>query len=244
MLTPANESGQEKAIKNYLLNTHTAIPGRLLDYDPETLTGTVQIDITDLYASDGDEPINLDWPPIPGCPVIFPGCTEEWSDTYPLAKNAQGMVIFSQRPTDDWYKGDGQTQVTPPIEDTQTEADAFFIPGVYPNGKTKPEANTTDRIIRHKSGDTKLVLKPGGQVEITATSKVSIIGPRLNVGSTTASTALAKATPTNDRLSALESKVNEIIAVAGAAGGLLLPGSVLPIVPGSSTASAKAFTND
>lgn len=204
---------------------HTASPGYIESYDPKKKTATVIIPITDFLEADGEEPTNLDWAPIPDCPVLF-FRAGGWSMTAPLKKGDPVLVIFCQRSIDEWFFSDGKTIVSPALTETHTESDCIVIAGLFPQKNKDGEANDTDLIISHTDSKVRLALKPGGVVDMTCT--------RLNIGAPSASGALAKATTADNNDTTIQVKVDILASLFG----------VPPIGALPSTASGKAFTND
>lgn len=208
-----------------LQGLHTAYPGTIEKYDPDTKTATVKINYSDFYQTEAQNPTNEDWPPIPDCPVVFPR-GGGWAFTFPLAKGDPVLVIFCERSIDEWFQGDGKKPVAPQLKTTHSESDAIVIAGLFPSQNKDGDANKTDAILSHKDGNTRLALKPGGHVDMTCT--------RLNVGASSASTALAKASTSDSNDTTIQTKVDILAAIFG-----IPPIGALP-----SAASGKAFTND
>lgn len=210
----------------------TAQPGATTEYDPDSKTISVKPVNVDHFRLDDGTTEALDYPEIPNVPVAFPR-GGGWAITWPLEQGDPVLLVCCQRSIDEWYNSDGKSPVTPEDIRSHDISDAIAIPGLFPKNNNQGEANEKDLIISHKDGRVKLVLKPNGEIEITGT-KFSFIGDRMNIGSTGASAALAKAQQTDSNFSDLVSGVNEVRTV------LALP----PILPPPTVASGKAYTND
>jgi hypothetical protein len=212
----------------------TAIPATVLSYNSELQTVSVKVPFEETYETEEGYELE-EWGEAHDVPVQFSSGGPA-SLTFPIAKGDQVLLICSCRSIDEWYEGDGSQQVEPRSLRMHDLSDAFAIPGIRTKANKLPsDAVSSDGWV-FKCGSTKLEGKSAGDFEATCSS--------FKIGSPSASTPLANANTVNSNISALETKVNLLISVSTASGGLIPPGSVLPIIPGLSTASAKAFTND
>lgn len=193
-------------------------------YDPKTKTATVTIPITDFYDTDGEEPLNLDWKPIPDIPVIF-FRAGGWSQTAPLKKGDPVLLLFCQRSIDEWFATDGKTTVSPGFINTHDEKDCLALAGLFPSKNNDGESDGENFIIAHKDGN---------QFYFTPKAEAAIVATKLLIGSKTAATALAKATTTDNNFTTLRTKLDLVCGFLG-----IPPIGTLP-----ATASGKAFTND
>lgn len=226
MLDQQSRAGLDKAVQARLRDINTCIPGRIVKFDPQKLTCTVQIDFVDYFRSDGPEPIRHDWQPIPDVPVIFTNCGGGFGDTFPLVKDDPVLVLFAQRSTQKWYAGDGKTEIAAPMLETHAAGDALVIAGLFASGAEKPEAHKNKRIIGHKDGKVRLALDKNGPADLTTS--------RLNIGDPNAGSALAKGPTTDNNLTLVQTKLDAVCAIFG-----IPPIGALP-----STGSSKAYTND
>lgn len=223
----STESSIRQIIDYALDNANTAIPAYVTKYNSATQTVDVQVPFLDIYEIDGQSTQQEHpWPELPDVPIVFPR-GGGWSITWPLSKGDNVLLVFAQRSIDDWWATNGQSKISPVDLRRQDISDAFAIPGP-PTDKTKLKADhvsATDLIIRHSDGT---------ELQIGKAGTVSITGSRLNIGSESASVALAKGQVTTDQINTLTTRVNTISAI------LSLP----PIVHVGTINSSKAFTND
>lgn len=210
----------------------TAIPATVLSYDSEQQTVSVKIPFSETYQTPEGYELE-EWGEAHDVPVQFSSGGPA-SFTVPIKKGDSVLLICSCRSIDEWWEGDGSQTVEPRSLRMHDLSDAFAIPGIRTKAKKLPADAVSPNGWVLKCGDTRIEGKESGEIDTTCS--------RINIGSPSASTALAKATTTDSRLGDLETKVNAIIASASANGGLVL--GVTPLTPGSSTASGKAFTND
>lgn len=175
---------------------HTISPGYIESYDPEKRTASVIIPFTDFYQTDGETPVNLDWAPIPDCPVWMLG-GGGFVVAPPLKKGDPCLVLFCQRDIDKWWESDGQTTVTPALVDTHTESDVIVLAGrLFPQQAIIGEADAESLQISHEDGLVHLKIKSDGEVQIKATN--------VRLGALDADKPLALAEPTETRLARLE----------------------------------------
>ncbi len=217
-----------RAIIDYALSqTNTSIPGYVERYDAGSQTADIVVPFVDYYESDGS--IEADaylWPVLRAVPVVFPR-GGGWSITWPLAARDNVLLVFSQRSIDEWWATDGSTEVSPLDLTAHGITGAFAIPGP-PTKQARLQGravNDADMILRHTDGT---------ELKLGRNKTVSLTADRLNIGSDSASTALAKGQVTEDHINAILARVNTLSAV------LSLP----PVVLTGSVKSGKAFTND
>jgi len=212
----------------------TAIPAVVTSYNMAEQTVNVLIPYEEAYeTAEGDE--TEPWGELHDVPVQF-SSGGPVSSTFPIEKDDQVLLVFSCRSIDEWYGSNGKQVIEPLSIRMHDVSDAFAIPGIRTKENKLPsDAVSADGWVL-KSGDSRIEAKKSGPIDTTCT--------RLNIGAPSASSALAKAPATDTRFSDIETKINLIISVSSASGGLIPPGSVLPLTPGASTASGKAFTND
>ena len=217
-----------RSIIDYALSqTNTAIPGYVERYDADTQTADITVPFVDYYEVDGLESSEaFIWPVLRSVPVVFPR-GGGWSITWPLSQGDNVLLVFSQRSIDEWWASDGRTEISPRDLEAHSITGAMAIPGP-PTKPTRLQGRAVsgpDLVIRHSDG-TELKLGQGKTVSLTA--------DRLNIGSDSAGTALAKGQTTEDHINALKQRVDTLSAI------LSLP----PVVLIGSVKSGKAFTND
>lgn len=124
---------QEKAtslqIDYALKNLHTALPAKVIDFNPKAQTVALEVLVQKLM----DDGQGENFPPLIHVPVAFPR-GGGFSVTFPLKKGDEGIVIFSERCIDGWWE-DGRTSI--PLDfRTHDLSDGLFVPGI----SSKPRA--------------------------------------------------------------------------------------------------------
>ena len=130
------------AVWSILANVHTAMPGEIVDYDPETVTATIEPSVKRKMAN-GEI---LTMPLLNMVPILFPR-TADFGLTFPLKKGDGVLVIFSERALDTWWnKGKGFVPATIRKFDL---SDGIAIPGLF----TKNNGIAADDKLRLKFKD-------------------------------------------------------------------------------------------
>ncbi len=127
-----DEQSLLNAMRGVLAEANTLLPGRVIDYNPETRTADIQVEINKVTADDRviaapilyDVPVR--WPSAKSCAAII---------SFPLAAGDTGDLKFAQRSIDEWI----ETGILTP-EGTRTHDlnDAVFYPGTAPQSEHVP----------------------------------------------------------------------------------------------------------
>ena len=144
---------------------HTAMPGRVVSYDPSTNRASVQPN-GDYKSEDGR---NIQYPIIHNVPIQFPmGQGGTAGITFPINAGDGCLLVFSETQNDDFLGGNKGDS-----EDSRRHSlnDAIAIPGVYAGAAPSNVAHPGDVCVF--KGGTMLRISDGS-VEITgATLTVS-----------------------------------------------------------------------
>lgn len=116
----------EETIEAVLEQVHTALPGKLVSYNPSNSMATVQPGLFKQFIS---SPSPLPYPVISGVPVVQPR-SNRGGLSYDLLPGDYGLIVFSERNIDNWALS-GLEQV-PADSGKFSLNDAFFIPGMFP----------------------------------------------------------------------------------------------------------------
>lgn len=154
----------KEAIRAQLLDVHTAMPGKVLEYDVSTLKAKIQPLLKRKFVTEdkaGDLPI------INKVPVWAPGGVNSIFHT-PVAEGDTGLIIFCERSIDTWKSGEGGS-VSPDDPKTHDLSDAIFFPGLYPFSKVISGLSETNITI--KNSDLKIEIDPSGKISISGPSE-------------------------------------------------------------------------
>ena len=117
------ETATDHQIQQNQLNLHTALPAKVVSFDPAKQTVSLAIQIK-MQLVDGS---GADIPPLLDVPVSFPR-GGGFAVTFPLKAGDEGIAIFSERCIDGWWQnGSASTPLDFRLHDL---SDAMFIPGI------------------------------------------------------------------------------------------------------------------
>ena len=154
----------KEAIRSQILELHTAIPGKVLEYDESVQKAKIQPLLKRKFKTEEGE---VELPIINSVPVSFPR-TENSIIHIPVAVGTLGMIIFCERSIDSWLSGEGGC-VSPDDPRTHDLSDGIFYPGLYPFSKAISGLNSTYTTI--KNNNMKIELSPDGKIAITGGSE-------------------------------------------------------------------------
>lgn len=158
-------------LESRLARVWTTLPGIVESYDPAANTVVVQPAIKGLQKLPGNKSKLVDMPLLPDVPVYFPrggGVTQ----TFPIAKDDECIVIFASRCIDGWWQSGGD-QVAPEFR-MHDLSDAFALIGPQSAPNVIPNINPNTAQMRTDDGSTFIELDP-------ATGDVNIKAPTTNI---------------------------------------------------------------
>ena len=97
------ETAADRQIQQDRLNLHTALPAKVVTFDPEKQTVTLAVQIKMQLANGSGEDI----PPLVDVPVSFPR-GGGFAVTFPLKAGDECIAIFSERCIDGWWHSGGR----------------------------------------------------------------------------------------------------------------------------------------
>ena len=150
-MPPELDDTIQTLIEANLVNLNVCLPAKIVSYDKDTQSATVQIQLLQKYEDGAIEPRA----PIPNVPVIHPRANAGAAFVHmPLKKGDDVTLVFSQRSLDNW-KGAGGMQ-DPADRRKFHITDAFALIG----GSAFPDAFTpsTDDCIEIVNGSLKLII--------------------------------------------------------------------------------------
>jgi hypothetical protein len=110
----------------YFAQVHTSLPGVVTEYDASKRRATVQ---PSLKRRAGNKEY-IAFPLLIDVPVLFPG-TKKWTIHFPLEKDDEVAVFFSERALEAW-KDVGQDGIEDPDPRRYDLCDAYCMPGLQP----------------------------------------------------------------------------------------------------------------
>jgi hypothetical protein len=156
---PTLEEAIKAVIERRLVDVHTTLPGKVVDYDPATQKATVQIQLKRKYVDGTTKEI----PPIPAVPVVFPrGKGGTIHIHWKLEAGDDVVLHFSERSLDNWKTAGGMSD---PADTRKFHlSDAFCTPGgaAFPDAfaPKDPEA------FEIQNADTQILLYDDGKLKL------------------------------------------------------------------------------
>ena len=144
-----------------LANLHTALPGRVEAYDPQTRLAKVKPLLRRMYEGESQA---VDLPVISNVPVLHPR-TANAQVSLPVAAGDCVLLIFCERSIDRWLELGGT--VDPQDAAMHSLNEAIAIPGLYPKGQ--PLAlNGSEGSLEVGNGSSFIEIERDGAVSIRA----------------------------------------------------------------------------
>lgn len=193
--------GVRSYINQHASTLSTAIPAKILHYNPKTQNAVVKPLIKSLL-KDGRL---IEYPVLEDVPVMFP-CTRASMITFPVNVDDNVLLVFSQRSIDNWLDTKNNEPINPEDFRRHDFSDAIAILGVYsfptaPNDPSKHKLphNPDDLIVAHNVGSNteneirlgkdgsikissgvsgaRVTISPNGSVTIDANSTLTVNAP-------------------------------------------------------------------
>lgn len=161
-----NDQKLEAAIQTGIIaenkNLHTALPGKIISFNPDKQTATVQPGIKSIYFN-FEEQIEVELPEIIECPVaVFRG--GGFCVTYPIQPGDECLIIFCERSIDRWFQ-DGPGFV-PMHMRTHDYSDAIIFPCIHSQKNLISDYNAGKLQIRSENNNIVISLDSSGKLEI------------------------------------------------------------------------------
>lgn len=161
-------------IANKIADMQICMPAKILEYDYTTQKAKVQPALNQKY--NNGEVINF--PVICNVPVMQPSSGGA-SITFPVKKNDNVLLVFSQRSLEEWLSN-GE-QVTPDDPRQNDLTDAIALLGLNPFNKISPAENNEDLLlsysgskIRFKNSDSHLLEIEAENIEIIGAKEIKL----------------------------------------------------------------------
>lgn len=131
--TPTDVELIDAALERFARRLRVHLPGTVdavhTDASGNVTAVDVRVDIGEYRGPEGAETARMD-PLLPNVPVKWPGAGKARL-TFPLGRGDQGLLLFLDRPTDEW-KSNATGPVVARAKRWHDLADAVFEPGLHP----------------------------------------------------------------------------------------------------------------
>jgi len=232
----------KSAIYQELGNVHTAMPGRIEQYNATTQTANIKPLLKrDVVDDEGNDLDAESLPVLPDVPIIFPRSGDCFL-SMPINKGDYVLLIFCEKSVDNYMVGDGED--TDPIDLRQHDlSDAVALPGFAPLSKALKDVSKKDIVLGKDKDGSQIHIKDGGVVEITYASGNSLKieskdgDATLTVGEGAVSAMIAEA------FSIFWETVKDLFDLHGHPSHGAPPASSLPAYDTAITSSKVKFSN-
>ena len=162
-------------VNNRLKDLHTAMPGTIISFDPETQLAEVQPGIRRVFKTlEDDNRITMtptDLPLLINVPVIYPR-GGGFSITFPVAQGDECLIMFCERAIDTWYRDGGVA--TPNAKRFHDLSDAVVIVGLSSSQNKIVNYASADMEIRSDDESNVIALHEGGDITISSDGELNI----------------------------------------------------------------------
>ncbi len=202
-----------ESIRAAMIETHTALPGRIETYDAATQTATVIAEIQREIKRDDGTTFSRSVPTLLEVPVLFTRAGG-FSITFPVAAGDKCLIVFAERDISGWRSIGGES--LPPSARRHAYADGVAILGLWPSKNALSPAPSSSALeIRSDDGDIVIEVSadgvsidtgsgtsgvtldsPAGPFEVTSLGRINLTrGPNELLGTISAAlTAIAAIT--------------------------------------------------
>lgn len=232
----SEETQLERFIDSKLYGIYTSMPGIVKSYDDNSgMADILPIHKEGFQDLKGNEIIQ-ERPVIPNVPIMKFN-TGGFFESFPIEIDTPVLIFFSSRSIDDYLYTDGKEPLTADDGRKHDINDAFAIPMIITFKNSIPAVGK-NYVVGKKDLSSYFKIKENSDVEIKGNAKVSLTTSRVNLGSESANTALAKGNKTDDNFSKIFQWITTATPFLTALGMAQLP----PTFDG--TSSGKVFSND
>lgn len=156
-------------LESRLADLHTALPARVVSFDPDGPTASVQPLARRTYVLVGGDRKVVDLPQIERAPVWYPR-GGGWSMTWPLAPGDLVLLVVAERSLDRWLASHDGAAYSPGDPRKHDLSDGIVFAGFAPRA-VGPTVDAEDLVIGQDSeaaNHSELRLKPTGEVFLSA----------------------------------------------------------------------------
>jgi len=167
------------AMEGWQANVWTALPGKVIDFDPTDSTCSIQCTVQMQRTLPSGEQEWISITPLVKCPLVFLNGGGALI-TYPVKEGDEALVVFGSRCIDGWWQ---TGQVSPQVEIRMHDlSDGFVIVGPRSKAKAVSGWSTSRLEIRNEAGDTKVTLNPTSkQITLETPGNVTISAGSLTI---------------------------------------------------------------
>lgn len=163
-----------------LKDVHTALPGIVVSFDPETQLAEVQPAIKRVFreeTEDGEILTDVALPVLINVPVVFPR-GGGYSLTFPVAAGDECLLVFSERSIDNWHEFGGVRK--PTAKRFHDLSDALAVVGLSSKGNKIPSYDANNLQLKKDDGSASVTLK-ANEADVEAATVIEIKAPLIKL---------------------------------------------------------------
>lgn len=154
----------ELAAASKMLDVHTSIPARVVNYDHTKQTVTLQILVNRMVPDGNGGFVSEPFPQLLDVPVRFPRC-RQFTITFPLVAGDCGRLVFSERSIAAWRTTGSQCD--PGDLDMHGLDGATFDPGLDDDAHPAASHSATDMFVgSDTAAESRIRFKPSGGMQL------------------------------------------------------------------------------
>jgi len=158
------------AIVTALKELHTALPGKIVSFDPDTQLAAVQPTIKRIYvtrSAEGETRTAIDLPQLINVPVCFPQAGG-FSLTFPVEEGDECLLVFCERSIDLWWDyGDVQN---PGAKRFHSLSDAIAVLGISSKSNVVSDYSEDEIQLRNEYASSVISIDGAGAIRVDAGS--------------------------------------------------------------------------
>lgn len=141
-VTPSMTDVITQVIESRLSEVFTALPGKVIAYNPSDQVADVQPEFVLAIDDDGQEKVSEELPVCQRVPIMYPGSTSGgYSISFPLRPGDHGLIVCAMRNIGAWQAAGAK--VDPGDRGIMTLSGAVFIPGLRAVKNAGPNPGTS-----------------------------------------------------------------------------------------------------
>jgi hypothetical protein len=164
----------QTGIDNRLKDLHTAMPGIIQTFDPDTQLATVQPAIRRIFKSTDDESIETLTPTdisiLINVPVVYPG-GGGFHLTFPVKKGDECLLVFCERSYDRWYNFSGVQN--PGAKRFHALSDATAFVGITSRPNAIPSYDSDNVQLKKDDGSVAITLKANNDLDLHSDANIT-----------------------------------------------------------------------
>lgn len=167
----------KRGVETRLKDLHTAMPGIIESFDPETQLASIQPAVKRIFKTreENIEVLNpTDLPLLINVPVIYPR-GGGFSMTFPVKQGDECLLVFCERSIDNWHET-GKVR-EPGAKRFHSLSDATAFVGLSSKVNKVPDYDPDNTVIKKDDNSVSITLFTDGNMKLKADTKLTVESP-------------------------------------------------------------------